>query len=218
MSGAPPAVAAIGMVGSALAVLSGVYLMPPPHLKCAAKTSYFGRFTYLTYQSNMLCALYYALRCVAPDTYVATHGWPLAFALGAGLTVSYYGLDHFVEAKRRDDREWRDMGWRWIPLANHLEHGMALPIALYQAARGGHAGESGADDVLWFCGGYSAWYLLFTLLNRRLTGVWVYPIFDEVGARVGGAAAFWIVALPVAAVYLSLGALGVQLAGGGGAV
>ena len=92
---------------------------------------YFGRLTFLTVQSNILLTLYHALRHVRPESYIAVHAYPYAFAAGVGLTINYYGLDHFLPEKIAEDKRWIEKGYTMIPVANHLEHGLALPTALY---------------------------------------------------------------------------------------
>lgn len=89
-------VSAICAAGFGIAYWAHLYLAVPPSLKCPAKTQLLGRFTFLTIQSNVFCGCYHALRLVAPSSFLAVHGYPLAFALGFNLTVLYYALDYFV--------------------------------------------------------------------------------------------------------------------------
>mmetsp|Transcript_23953 Transcript_23953/g.71848 ORF Transcript_23953/g.71848 Transcript_23953/m.71848 type:complete len:220 (+) Transcript_23953:222-881(+) len=201
------ACAALAMVS----ILAGLFLMPPCWLKSPSKTHVFGRLTYLTVQSNFILFTYHALRIAYPDGRYADRAFPLAFASGAGLTLTYYGLDHFVAAKVAEDKLWMGKGWAWIPLGNHLEHGLALPVALLDARFGKHSGVTREDVYLWV-GGYVLFYLCFTLLNKRLTGEWVYPIFDEAEAKHGKKWGFYKVAAPVAMGYLALGFVGKALA------
>ena len=148
---------------------------------------YFGRLTFLTVQSNILLTLYHALRHARPESYIAVHAYPYAFAAGVGLTVNYYGLDHFLPEKIAEDKRWIAKGYTMIPVANHLEHGLALPTALLDAFYGGHAGQCTLRDVLVFVGGYTTFYNLFQLVNKRLTGAWLYPVFYEAETAVGAA-------------------------------
>ena len=199
-------------LGSALSCWAHVVLMPPPRLKSPDKTRYFGRLTFLTVQSNVLMTAYHVVRLVAPASALAVRCYPLAFALGSGLSLLYYGLDHFVPAKQMEDKRWIAKGYTGIPVGRHLEHGLALPLAVLDAKFGGHAFETSSGDVYLFVGGYTMLYLLMTLLNKRLTGLWLYPIFDEVEG-VLGPAAFWVISLPAVATYVGLGFLGQHLAG-----
>ena len=67
-------------------------------------------------------------------------------------------------------------------------------------------------DVLVFVGGYTTFYNLFQLVNKRLTGAWLYPVFYEAEAAVGPRWAFWAVAMPVSLFYCGLGALALAAA------
>lgn len=145
-------VSALCALGSGLATWSHYYLMPPPRLKAPIQTKLAGSLTYLTVQSNLICTIYHSIRFFSPESSVAMHAFPLAFALGFNLTPLYYGLNHFVAEKRRIDSEWLAKGWKWMPLGNHLEHGLALPLALFDALAGGHAGESNTNDTLLYPG------------------------------------------------------------------
>lgn len=111
-----------------------------------------------------------------------------------------------------EDRLWTSKGWRWIELANHLEHGLALPLALLDALHGGHAGTTTNTDVVVGILGYVAVYLTFTLINKRYSGHWVYPIFDELEVTIGPMG-FWVLTVPIALAYLGLGFLGQYLSG-----
>lgn len=199
--------------GNAIAFWAHLWLQPPPRLKSPVKTKVFGRWTFLTVQSNVLLTCYHSLRFVWPECALAKRGFPLAFTLGVGLTLLYYGLDHFVALKRADDRAWMKRGYPWIPLACHLEHGLGLPLAVYDALHGGHGGQSTQNDVFRFIGGYAVSYLATTLITRRCTGEWVYPIFDAVQAKLGKAG-FWALAIPATLFYFALGHLGRHIANG----
>ena len=171
-------------VGNAVG-FAGHLFMPPCWLRSPQKTRVFGRWTFLTNQSNAILVCYHALRFAAPAHALARRAYPLAFALGVGLTLLYYGLDHFLPEKIAEDRRWIAKGYAMIPVANHLEHGLALPTALLDAFYGGHAGQCALRDVLVFVGGYTTFYNLFQVANKRLTGAWLYPVFYEAEAAVG---------------------------------
>jgi hypothetical protein len=197
---------------SLVAVVSGLLWMVPAKKRKPQACQYFGRLTFLTVQSNILLTLYHALRHVRPESYIAVHAYPYAFAAGVGLTINYYGLDHFLPEKIAEDKRWIAKGYAMIPVANHLEHGLALPTALLDAFYGGHAGQCSMRDVLVFVGGYTTFYNLFQLVNKRLTGAWLYPVFYEAEAAVGPRWAFWAVATPVSLFYCGLGALALAMA------
>ena len=84
--------------------------------------------------------------------------------------------------------------------------------ALLDAFFGGHAGQCTLRDVLVFVGGYTTFYNLFQLVNKRLTGAWLYPVFYEAETAVGPRWAFWAVATPVSLFYCGLGALALAAA------
>ena len=197
---------------SLVAVVSGLLWMVPAKKRKPQACQYFGRLTFLTVQSNVLLTLYHALRYARPESYIAVHAYPYAFAAGVGLTINYYGLDHFLPEKIAEDKRWIAKGYTMIPLANHLEHGLALPTALLDAFFGGHAGQCTLRDVLVFVGGYTTFYNLFQLVNKRLTGAWLYPVFYEAETAVGPRWAFWAVAMPVSLFYCGLGALALAAA------
>ena len=207
----PALISLICAVGNAVG-FAGHLFMPPCWLRSPQKTRVFGRWTFLTNQSNAILVCYHALRFAAPAHALARRAYPLAFALGVGLTLLYYGLDHFVAAKRAEDRLWVARGFVWIPVACHVEHGLALPLALLDARYGGHAGESTGGDVVVLVGGFAAFYLLGTLLNKKLTGLWLYPISDELEKALGPAG-FWVLSIPVTVTYVTLGFVGRHVAG-----
>mmetsp|Transcript_25352 Transcript_25352/g.78196 ORF Transcript_25352/g.78196 Transcript_25352/m.78196 type:complete len:211 (-) Transcript_25352:61-693(-) len=194
-------------------VLCPLTLLPHPRLKLPRKTKYGGRLTFLTFQSNMIMLLYHHLRAFAPDAYLAVHAYPLAFAAGVGLTLMYYALDHFVPAKIALDNEWVAKGWSWIPIGNHVQHGLALPVALVDGLYGGHAGQTSMADVVLFVGGYTLVYLVWTVVNKYLTGLWVYDIFDVAESKLGVTPGFLCICVPVVSVYCALGVLGLVVAG-----
>ena len=151
---------------------------------------YFGRLTFLTVQSNILLTLYHALRHARPESYIAVHAYPYAFAAGVGLTINYYGLDHFLPEKIAEDKRWIAKGYTMIPVANHLEHGLALPSRSGRVLHGQHAGQCTLRDgrlalprVLRSGDGGGA---ALGLLGRRDAGVAVLLRARRAGAR-GGA-------------------------------
>ena len=114
--------AAFNAPGFLMAILAHRFLFPPPREKCPTRTALLGSLTFLTVQSNLICYYYNFMRLLAPDGEVVRLLYPLAFSLGVMLTLLYYSLDHFVNAKQAEDRLWIKKGWTWIPIANHLDH------------------------------------------------------------------------------------------------
>ena len=190
--------------GFLTAILAHFYLMPPPHLKAPQRTLLLSHFTYLTMQSNCICFAFHMMCVLVPDSVWVVRLHPLAFTLGFMLSPLYYGLDHFQRAKAAADREWIGKGYRWIPLGNHLEHGMALPLALLDALVSVRATPDAADIVI-FCGGYGTAYFVFViLLNKRLSGWWVYPVFEDLEHRFGAIGPF-VLGLGVPVLQVAIG-------------
>ena len=195
--------AALNAAGFLMAILAHRFLFPPPREKCPTRTALLGSLTFLTVQSNLICYYYNFMRLLAPDGEVVRLLYPLAFSLGVMLTLLYYSLDHFVNAKQAEDRLWIKKGWTWIPIANHLEHAPALPLALLDAFGAAHGATTDAEIYV-VCGGYIGFYLVVTLLQKRIHGAWVYPVYDEAVAA-AGPIGFWLIAVPVVGVCLGLG-------------
>ena len=199
--------------GYAIALFAHRFLMVPPALKNPERIQLWGRFTFLTVQSNLICYLFHSARFIAP-----THPWitrlhPLTFALGVSLTSLYYGLDHFQPEKHELDKKWIKRGYKFIPLANHLEHGHALPLALLDAICLPRAVPE-TSDVIFFPVAYFTFYFFFVALaGKHLKGQWVYPIFDELEAGIGPIGPYLLGGV-VCAVYVGLAFLDQAFAGG----
>jgi hypothetical protein len=156
--------------GHAVALLTHRFLMPPPALKEPERVAVYGRLTYLTVQSNMICCAFHALRCWKPASAIATQLHPLAFALGFALSILYYALDHFQPKKQELDKKWIKKGFTWVPVGNHLEHALALPLAILDSVLLPR-GVPSAADVLIFAGGYGFLYFVgVCLLGKKLSG------------------------------------------------
>ena len=108
-----------------------------------------------------------------------------------------------MNAKQAEDRLWIKKGWTWIPIANHLEHAPALPLALLDAFGAAHGATTDAEIYV-VCGGYIGLYLCITLLQKHIHGCWVYPVYDVAEAKFGPAG-FWLIAVPVVSIALGLG-------------
>jgi len=97
-------------------ILAGPLFMPPLELSRPICTKYTGRFTFLTYQTNLIGTLFFGANLLhtlglVDATFVLVHGFPLVFAMSVFLTVAYYGLDHFQPANRACREEWEQKGW-----------------------------------------------------------------------------------------------------------
>merc|ERR1712086_290547 len=104
--------------------------------------------------------------------------FPLSFALGGLLTPLYYGLDHSNPEKQRRNQADVARGYAYVEIADHLEHGLALPLVLFHACFVGTPPDSFTTAAL--VSVYAASYLALTLLNHQLTGLWTYPVIDEI--------------------------------------
>ena len=83
----------------------------------------------------------------------------------------------------------------------------------WPTARAGHTSALDAKNGgVYVFGGYTTFYNLFQLVNKRLTGAWLYPVFYEAETAVGPRWAFWAVAMPVSLFYCGLGALALAAA------
>lgn len=207
----------ICLAGFSSAFLAVFLLRPPPHKadKFGKQVmAYFGRFVFLTVQTNFTGVLYFSAAFAASLTgSVPLHSFtvrmfPLMFALGTLLTPLYYAGDHFNPAKKVRNQELKEMGYRHVHIADHLEHAPALPLAFLEAlVFPGTAPDSGWSILLTSV--YIFFYLGITIINRNLTGVWTYPLFDD-AQNAGGYLGVGGVVLVVAA-FLSMLGLGGNL-------
>jgi len=90
----------------------------------------------------------------------------------------YYGLDHSNPEKQRRNQADVARGYAYVEIADHLEHGLALPLVLFHACFVGTPPDSFTTAAL--VSVYAASYLALTLLNHQLTGLWTYPVIDEI--------------------------------------
>lgn len=182
-----------------------ILLMPPPQLKDPKRAVAFtyGRLTFLTVQSNLVCFVYYASSMVAPSSELLWRVHPIVFALGFALTPLYYGLDHFTPEKKRIDAKMRK-GYPYVDYGNHLEHALALPAALLHAVSTPRAAPA-SSDVLVFCGGYGiAYFILVLLLGKWRGNAWVYPVCDELERDLGPMGPY-LLGLVVTLAFVALG-------------
>jgi hypothetical protein len=162
---------------------------------------YLGDWLYLTFQCNVVGAIYFGatLANAVFDAGIDQWLWylfPLVFALGTFLTVAYYGLDHFNPENWRRKEEVIGT-YPHVHICSHLEHAHALPLVLVFATcvdvPNGIAAPSTSDAVCTIAV-YMAGYLSLIHLNQLLTGAWPYAVIDDV-TRSGGAL-LYVVATP----------------------
>ena len=206
------------LAGFSVAWFSAVFLGAPPQLFDPQGTKFLGRWIHLTYWSNVSGVVFFATS-VADATMFGDRRrqfllclFPLIFGAGCFLTLAYYGLDHFnAESIRKKER---CRGVRpYIFWNDHLAHGHALPLVLLHAATleappGLRLPTS--SDALFYVPIWIMCYLVTTHVNRWATGLWPYPIIDEV-TRAGGAAARCGFFAVLAAALTAFALAGVQL-------
>ena len=209
----------LGFLGFNVALFAHHCLAAPPTLFDPQCSKVFGRWLYLTYQSNMIGTVYYGLSLVeavlgAPSPLKAwlIRLFPLAFATGTFLTLAYYALDHFnPENFRRKERH--KAAYPYIHWCSHLEHGHALPLiflhgAVMELPPSVALPTSGV--VFMTVGGYLIWYLIFVHVNHYLTGLWPYAVIDDV-TRLGGAALRCVFFAGLTGLFIALGVAGAAL-------
>jgi len=198
------------------ALLGNFNLALPPRINGPKLTAYTGRYTYLTVQTNIILLVYYAVTTmtsiletrVIDGTLIALY--PLVFALGSFVTIAYYLLDHWNPEQIKKRITWAKRGYNFLEFDSHLEHGFAFPgVVLYQYAMVTTASSyrPSYSDVVMFVGGYMLFFLAFTHVIKHLTGVWVYPIIEDV-SRFGGIAGRWALFATLMLVFMGLGSLG----------
>jgi len=189
----PAWVAAVCCACQLLVLYSTFFFDSDPNVEEPILCKHFGRLTFLTVQSNSLLSIFFgaSLLSAMVDTpaldAVLLRLFPLAFALGVFLTLAYYALDHFnPESVRRRQRALRKHPY--IEYGANIEHGLALPaIALFCTSLSHSAPAASATDVGVFVGGYISFYLGFLHVNKYLTGLWVYPVVDDITSQYGAA-------------------------------
>lgn len=177
----------LGLSGFTTALAAVFLLRPGPHEAephTRALMRYFGRFVFLTVQTNFINVVYFSIGLAASLTESPTlnaitgHMFPLAFALGALLTPLYYALDHFNPAHKERNKQHKELGFRYAEAADHLEHGFAFPLAILEACFLPTTPPTTAWTIT-LTSSYICIYLGITILNRYLTGLWTYPILGD---------------------------------------
>ena len=206
--------AAAGFVGFYAALLAAHMWAAPPQLFDPQAAKYLGRWLYLTYQSNVICCVYFGVALF--DATLGGGAWsaplmrffPLVFSLGGFLSLAYYSLDHFnpenVRRKERCRSEYPYVHW-----CSHIEHGHAAPLVLLHAALlecPQRVALPTSYDVHFFVSVFILFYVVLVHANHFCTGRWPYAIIDDV-TRIGGTALriFFFVVLACAFVALGLG-------------
>ena len=111
--------------------------------------------------------------------------FPLAFALGSFLTVAYYGLDHFNPENVKRRAHFSVRGYPYIGISAHTQHGLALPLVVLHASRLQMEAKPEDSTILLTVGGYLAFYITYTFVNKAVSGAWVYPIIDDAQKAAG---------------------------------
>jgi len=190
----PLPVAAVCLGVQVTALLSNMFLAVDPRKFMPLATQYFGRLTFLTVQSNILMTAYYAAVLGAVLSHENTSAqeellvrlFPLCFSLGTFLTVAYYALDHFNPENVKKRAAFAKTGYPYVEIASHLEHGLALPaVLLFTYNLDVDIPGPQVEDILRYVVGYVGFYLAFTHVNKFMTGVWVYPIIEDVSKAAG---------------------------------
>jgi len=163
-------------------------------------TRYLGPLTFMTTQCNLFLLGYFTLSVAAfvlgvGGSVLELHliKWsPVMFAFGAFLTTMYYSLDHWNPERVKARRAWKVTGYPLVEYAVNGTHGLGLPLAgaFILALRNSDmdvAARITTDDVLYRAGGYIMFYTTQAHLNWLATGVWPYPILDDVTKAFGPA-------------------------------
>mmetsp|Transcript_6421 Transcript_6421/g.9841 ORF Transcript_6421/g.9841 Transcript_6421/m.9841 type:complete len:216 (-) Transcript_6421:180-827(-) len=183
----------------------------PPEVLDPVLTKPLGRWTYLTFQSNILLLVFFTVASLAALFPILSLQWfvasffPLAFALGVFLTTAYYTLDHFNPEQVKKRAELQKSGYPMLPVAMHLEHGMALPMTTfytYNALK-----PEGMSMSVIIVAAYTLFYLIQVHYVKSLTGKWVYPFIDDITAT-GGALFRNVFFVGLMCIFTGLGVLG----------
>lgn len=211
-----------GFVGFNAALLSHHMMAIPTSLFDPQCSKVFGNWLYLTYQSNIMGLVYFALALI--NSVLSTEEgssvlteylialFPLIFAVGSFLTIAYYALDHFNPENFRRKERYRDI-YPYVHWVSHLEHGHALPLVVLHAANMQLPPTAPLPTraiVTATVGVYMLFYLVLVHLNHHLTGLWPYAVIDDV-TRAGGAALRCVFFLGLTGVFIALGAAGATL-------
>eukprot|EP01062_Namystynia_karyoxenos_P070200 TRINITY_DN65591_c0_g1_i1.p3 TRINITY_DN65591_c0_g1~~TRINITY_DN65591_c0_g1_i1.p3 ORF type:complete len:249 (+),score=84.91 TRINITY_DN65591_c0_g1_i1:79-747(+) len=211
----PRVMAGAGLAGFATQLLCHT-LDTPPALVCPEASRYLGRFSFLTFQTNVVCTAYFAaaVRALWGGSELGTHLWlrrlfPMVFGLGSFLTLAYYALDHFNPVSTQRRAHYKQNGYPLIGMAAHGEHCFALPLVVLQALNWSGPAPSFREGLP-YTAGFMAWYLFMTHANRLVTGAWIYPVIDDVEAK-GGAVGRCAFFLGLTGACVALSALGTSL-------
>jgi len=211
-------VSLIGLSTFSTSLLALVLLRPGPKLADEVnkiKMQYFGRLIYLTVQTNIIGTSYFALELVTALTgfegteSTVVSAFPMVFALGALLTPLYYSLDYSNPTRQANIRRHLTLGFAYSGWADHLEHASSLPVMILRAITWSRPMPTPADCVAPIVL-YVVMYISLTLLNKRLTGVWTYPVFNDLEQKLGSFAIVLLLAVP-ALLLLLLSFAGVSL-------
>ena len=201
----------LGAASHALALYAYYTFSPPARIIAPEATKYLGAVTWLTFQTNLLCMMYFAAAvCLhafesALLSSFVEQCFPLIFSLGFALSFMYYGLQHFnPENVQKRNKLYPAMGYHHVALACHLEHGMSTPIAVLNACTIALPATSSVNTVLL---PYLCWYFSMLFLNLAATRTWPYPIVDD-AQRAGGWPGVLVFFAIISALFFGFGHLG----------
>ncbi|KAL1526831.1 hypothetical protein AB1Y20_015523 [Prymnesium parvum] len=211
--------AALAVGGFALALWAQHTLALPPKVIDPQMTKYLGRWIFLTYQSNVVAFAYF-VACVF-DTQVANGAYqqelialfPLVFALGCFLTLAHYSLNHFNPEQRRRLEQHRSK-YPYVFVSSHISHGHALPLVAWYAFTVPvdaasvvlPSGYSASRPVIL----YAVFYAVLSHANYFATGLWPYPIIEQV-SRHGGVAMRCVFFVLLALGFVALSSVGLNI-------
>jgi len=213
-------ISACCLIGYGVQLCSGRYI--PGYIFSPGPTRYLGSIVFLTVQTNVIGVLYFSLCMISSPLGSASLDsllmrlFPLVFALGIFLTAAYYGLEYTNPNNKQAKRALTAQGYRYVYLSSHLEHGFAGPLTLLFAASvrlqllQPGVGPPAAEDANLYVGGFLLYYFALTLANRKATGCWVYPIFNDV-SDAGGSLALGVFMAAVMLLSVCLGHAGISL-------
>mmetsp|Transcript_23646 Transcript_23646/g.37209 ORF Transcript_23646/g.37209 Transcript_23646/m.37209 type:complete len:222 (-) Transcript_23646:134-799(-) len=212
-----PLVGLLTAAGQWLAVYSTYTWGVEPHVLDPVLTKALGRWTFLTYQSNIILTIYFTVSFINSivsfdlvDCLLVSM-FPLVFALGVFLTTAYYALDHFNPLQQKRREHFAKNGYPMIWVDAHLEHCMALPLIIifitYTELE--NIGDMRPEFgwTMFSVGGYSFYYLLQVHYVFFVSGLWVYPIIAEISSK-GGIQGRNIFFAGLMCVFLVLGTIG----------
>lgn len=203
-------VAGISFVALMCAVFSKCTIHAPIAAFNPIVAQYLGDFCLFTVQTNFIGALYF-LMCIFASVGVlplepVVRFAPTIFALGAFVTIGYYGICHFDPYYQIGLAFAERQNHPWARLGAHLDHCLNLgAVGLHVIFL-----EDGAPpliNTLQITGGYFLFYVTLVNVNFFVTGEWVYP-FMAYAYKVSGIFGVFYVQAILAGFVIALACLG----------